>query len=32
VHLSGGGLYTYQQRASEAVLGERWRALLEELL
>jgi glycosyltransferase involved in cell wall biosynthesis len=32
VHLSGGGLYTYQQRASEAVLGARWRALLEELL
>ena len=32
VHLSGGGLYTYQQRASEAVLGQRWRALLEGLL
>jgi len=32
VHLSGGGLYTYQQRASERVLGERWRALLEGLL
>lgn len=28
-HLSGGGLYTFQQRASEAVLGPRWRELLE---
>jgi glycosyltransferase involved in cell wall biosynthesis len=28
-HLSGGGLYTYQQRASERVLGARWRAVLE---
>jgi glycosyltransferase involved in cell wall biosynthesis len=28
-HLSGGGLYTYQQRASERVLGERWRSLME---
>jgi glycosyltransferase involved in cell wall biosynthesis len=28
-HLSGGGLYTFQQRASERVLGERWRSLLE---
>ncbi len=32
LHLSGGGLYTYQQRASERVLGERWRVLLEGLL
>jgi glycosyltransferase involved in cell wall biosynthesis len=32
VHLSGGGLYTYEQRASERVLGERWRVLLEGLL
>ena len=32
VHLSGGGLYTYQERASEAVLGERWRGLIEALL
>jgi glycosyltransferase involved in cell wall biosynthesis len=32
VHLSGGGLYTYQQRASEAVLGARWRSLLEGLM
>jgi glycosyltransferase involved in cell wall biosynthesis len=30
-HLSGGGLYTFQERASERVLGERWRQLLEEL-
>jgi glycosyltransferase involved in cell wall biosynthesis len=29
VHLSGGGLFTYEQRASEAVLGARWRGLLE---
>jgi glycosyltransferase involved in cell wall biosynthesis len=28
-HLSGGGLYTFQERASEQVLGERWRELLE---
>jgi glycosyltransferase involved in cell wall biosynthesis len=28
-HLSGGGLYTFQQRASEDVLGARWRELLE---
>nr|MDQ3823742.1 glycosyltransferase [Actinomycetota bacterium] len=28
-HLSGGGLYTFQERASERVLGARWRALLE---
>ena len=28
-HLSGGGLYTFEQRASERVLGERWRTLLE---
>ncbi|MDX6514094.1 MAG: hypothetical protein QOE36_3598 [Gaiellaceae bacterium] len=28
-HLSGGGLYTYEQRASEAVLGGRWREVLE---
>jgi glycosyltransferase involved in cell wall biosynthesis len=28
-HLSGGGLYTFQQRASERVLGARWRELLE---
>ena len=32
VHLSGGGLYTYEQRASEAVLGQRWRRLLEDLV
>ena len=30
-HLSGGGLYTFQQRASEEVLGARWRELLESL-
>ena len=30
-HLSGGGLYTFQERASERVLGERWRELLEDL-
>ena len=28
-HLSGGGLYTFQERASERVLGARWRDLLE---
>jgi glycosyltransferase involved in cell wall biosynthesis len=28
-HLSGGGLYTFQERASERVLGERWRSVLE---
>jgi glycosyltransferase involved in cell wall biosynthesis len=28
-HLSGGGLYTYQQRASEEVLAPRWRTVLE---
>jgi glycosyltransferase involved in cell wall biosynthesis len=28
-HLSGGGLYTYEQRASERVLGSRWREILE---
>lgn len=28
-HLSGGGLYTYEQRASEQVLGARWRDVLE---
>jgi glycosyltransferase involved in cell wall biosynthesis len=30
-HLSGGGLYTFQERASERVLGERWRQLLEDV-
>jgi glycosyltransferase involved in cell wall biosynthesis len=30
-HLSGGGLYTFQERASERVLGERWRELLEDI-
>jgi glycosyltransferase involved in cell wall biosynthesis len=28
-HLSGGGLYTFQRRASEHVLAPRWRAVLE---
>jgi glycosyltransferase involved in cell wall biosynthesis len=28
-HLSGGGLYTYQQRASEEALAPRWRAVVE---
>jgi glycosyltransferase involved in cell wall biosynthesis len=28
-HLSGGGLYTFQQRASEEVLAPRWREVLE---
>ena len=28
-HLSGGGLYTFQERASERVLGRRWRTVLE---
>jgi glycosyltransferase involved in cell wall biosynthesis len=28
-HLSGGGLYTYQQRASEDVLAPRWLAVVE---
>jgi len=28
-HLSGGGLYTFEQRASEQVLGARWRDLLD---
>jgi glycosyltransferase involved in cell wall biosynthesis len=28
-HLSGGGLYTYQQRASEEMLAPRWRAAVE---
>ena len=28
-HLSGGGLYTFQERASEAVLGRRWQEVLE---
>jgi len=28
-HLSGGGLLTYQQRASEEVLAPRWRAVVE---
>jgi glycosyltransferase involved in cell wall biosynthesis len=32
VHLSGGGLYTFEQRASERVLGSRWRELLERLI
>ena len=27
-HLSGGGLYTFQERASERVLGDRWRNVL----
>jgi len=31
-HLSGGGLYTYQQRASEEVLGRRWVEVLERAL
>jgi glycosyltransferase involved in cell wall biosynthesis len=31
-HLSGGGLYTFEQRASERVLGSRWRDLLERLV
>jgi glycosyltransferase involved in cell wall biosynthesis len=31
-HLSGGGLYTFQERASERVLGARWRGLLEDLV
>jgi glycosyltransferase involved in cell wall biosynthesis len=31
-HLSGGGLYTFQERASERVLGERWRELLEDVI
>jgi glycosyltransferase involved in cell wall biosynthesis len=31
-HLSGGGLYTYEQRASEDVLGARWTKLLESLV
>jgi glycosyltransferase involved in cell wall biosynthesis len=31
-HLSGGGLYTFQQRASEDVLGARWRELLESVI
>jgi glycosyltransferase involved in cell wall biosynthesis len=31
-HLSGGGLHTYEQRASEEVLGARWRAVLESVL
>jgi glycosyltransferase involved in cell wall biosynthesis len=31
-HLSGGGLYTYQERASERVLGGRWRGLLERVV
>jgi glycosyltransferase involved in cell wall biosynthesis len=30
--LSGGGLYTFEQRASERVLGGRWRELLERLV
>jgi glycosyltransferase involved in cell wall biosynthesis len=32
VHLSGGGLYAFQERASERVLGPRWRDLIERLL
>jgi glycosyltransferase involved in cell wall biosynthesis len=28
-HLSGGGLYTYQRRASEEALAPRWRAVVE---
>ena len=28
-HLSGGGLYTYQQRASEEALAPRWRAVVD---
>jgi glycosyltransferase involved in cell wall biosynthesis len=31
-YLSGGGLYTYQQRASEDVLGRRWVEVLERAL
>jgi glycosyltransferase involved in cell wall biosynthesis len=31
-HLSEGGLAAYRERASEEVLGARWRALLESLL
>jgi glycosyltransferase involved in cell wall biosynthesis len=31
-HLSRGGRAVYEQRASEEVLGARWRSLLEELL
>lgn len=31
-HLSAGGLAVYRERASEDVLGRRWRALIEELL
>jgi glycosyltransferase involved in cell wall biosynthesis len=31
-HLSGGGLYTYEQRASERVLGARWRSVLERVV
>jgi hypothetical protein len=27
--LSGGGLYTYRERASEEVLAPRWRAVVE---
>jgi len=30
--LSAGGLAAYRERASEAVLGPRWRGLLESLL
>jgi glycosyltransferase involved in cell wall biosynthesis len=30
--VGGGGLAAYRERASEAVLGERWRALIEQLV
>jgi glycosyltransferase involved in cell wall biosynthesis len=32
VRLSGGGLYTFEQRASEQVLGRRWRSLIERVV
>jgi len=31
-HIAAGGLQAYREQASEAILGERWRALIEELL
>jgi len=30
--IGAGGLETYRERASEQVLGERWRSLIESLL